>query len=219
MQIAPLRLPAREDRLHDPHYQHFSELVDDVVAAIGSSRASRFVLLGHSMGSYVAYEVARRLGMADMAQPDALIVAGASAPQLVNRKILLHELPDDEFVAEIRRRYDGLPDAIANDPNLLGLLVPMLRGDMRLVETYHYDRGDKLACDMYALGGYDDPGVSYERLSAWQELTTGDFTMRMFAGGHFFLHPPARPLTDKGEIPPTVAAVIDYLSERWGLTQ
>lgn len=168
------------------------------------------------MGSYVAYEVARRL-TATATRPDVLFIAGASAPQLVKRTVLLHQLSDDEFVAEIRRRYDGLPAAIAADPRMLKLVLPMLRGDMRLVETYQYQPSEPVACDLFALGGLDDPGVSFERLSAWQELTAGDFTIRMFPGGHFFLHPAARPTATETGPPPTVVAIVDDLSERWGL--
>ena len=216
LQIAPLRLPAREDRLRDPHYASFELLVDDVAVAIESTNVQQFAMIGHSKGSYVAFEAARLLADNGGTLPNVLVVAGATAPQLVKRTTYLHELPDKEFVAEMRRRYDGLPSAVVADERLLNIVLPALRGDMRLVETYEFAHGPQLACDIMALGGLNDPGVNYDRLAAWQELTNATFTVQMFNGGHFFLHPDARPAVADLQPPPTVTAVLELLAERFG---
>jgi medium-chain acyl-[acyl-carrier-protein] hydrolase len=205
-------LPAREDRLKDEPYPSFAALADDVATAIFDSQIRDYALLGHSMGSYAAFEVARRIAASSAPQPAALVVTGSTAPQLVHRTLFLHELPDEQFLAELAQRYDGIPAAVAADDRLLKLVLPVLRADMRLVETYQYVAAPPLAINLLALGGLDDPGLIYQRLAAWGELTSGEFVMQLFAGGHFFLHP-SREAT--AHCPPAIATIVDFLAKVW----
>jgi surfactin synthase thioesterase subunit len=41
---------------------------------------------------------------------------------------------------------------------------------------------------MTCLGGSSDPEIGAQDLEEWRRHTTGLFAVRMFPGGHFFLH-------------------------------
>ena len=73
-------------------------------------------------------------------------------------------------------------------PELMRLMLPLLRADFELVQTYTYADGVPLNCPVTAFGGAQDTEVSREELAGWREHTTGDFSLRMFEGSHFFLH-------------------------------
>jgi medium-chain acyl-[acyl-carrier-protein] hydrolase len=66
------------------------------------------------------------------------------------------------------------------------LIMPALRADMEMVETYRFIAGDPLDCPVSALGGADDLLVSPPDLDSWRHHTTAAFAMRMFPGDHFF---------------------------------
>jgi surfactin synthase thioesterase subunit len=99
----------------------------------------------------------------------------------------MHTLPDAQFVAEVCRRYGGVPDAVLRDRDLLALLLPCLRADVTAVETYGYSAGEPLACPISAFGGTDDATVSLDELEAWREETTGPFKVELLPGDHFFI--------------------------------
>ena len=99
----------------------------------------------------------------------------------------MHPLPDDAFVAEVCRRYGGIPDPVLHDRDLLALLLPCLRADVTAVETYRYSAGERLACPISAFGGTDDSTVSLDELEAWREETTGPFKVELLPGDHFFI--------------------------------
>jgi medium-chain acyl-[acyl-carrier-protein] hydrolase len=40
-----------------------------------------------------------------------------------------------------------------------------------------------------AYGGDEDPTVSREELEAWRAQTSASFELRLFQGGHMYLHP------------------------------
>lgn len=190
--LVPLRLPGREDRLSDTPYDNLSQLADDAAEAIEQLAPRPSLFVGHSLGGYVALEVAHRLVEAGDCIPQKLIVAATGAPRQGTAKQPIGHLPDQQFVAEVAKRYDGIPQAVRENSELLAMVLPPLRADIQMIEKYDYQPGELLPVDILALGGTDDVGVPPHRLNEWRAITSGRFAMRLFPGGHFFLHPPAR---------------------------
>jgi medium-chain acyl-[acyl-carrier-protein] hydrolase len=151
-----------------------------------------FAFFGHSMGAMICFELARRLRREGGARPRHLFVSGRTAPQLKADRPSPHDLPQDEFESELRR-LKGTPDKVLAHAELMQLVLPPLRADFTLVGTYAYSPEPPLACPISAYGAVEDEEVSRENLEAWREQTTAAFNVRMFPGGHFFLHD-ARPL-------------------------
>jgi medium-chain acyl-[acyl-carrier-protein] hydrolase len=73
------------------------------------------------------------------------------------------------------------------------LLLPILRADFAVLETYTYTNEPPLEFPITAFGGLQDKKVSAEDLVAWSEQTTTSLELQMFPGDHFFLHS-AQPL-------------------------
>jgi medium-chain acyl-[acyl-carrier-protein] hydrolase len=86
------------------------------------------------------------------------------------------------------REFGGAPaEALQND-ELLDLMMPTIRADFELFETYEYHTEPPLECPMTIYGGLEDHGVEAERLAAWSEMTVGTCEIRMFPGGHFYIN-------------------------------
>jgi medium-chain acyl-[acyl-carrier-protein] hydrolase len=62
-----------------------------------------------------------------------------------------------------------------------------LRADLAVCETYEYRDSKPLDCPISVFGGWQDTGVSRADLDAWRLQTTAQFSLRMFAGDHFFI--------------------------------
>jgi surfactin synthase thioesterase subunit len=142
-----------------------------------------FAFFGHSMGALMAFEAARYVER----PPAHLFVSGRSAPQISRASKVLHMLTDPELIEELRE-MGGSPDEVLNDKELMGLLLPSVRQDFKLVETYAYQAAKPLTCPVTAFGGLADAAVPLTNLQAWGEETTGPFDFQLFQGDHFFLN-------------------------------
>jgi medium-chain acyl-[acyl-carrier-protein] hydrolase len=186
--VCAVQLPGRETRLQEPAYTSFAELVDAMGRALRPFLDDLpFALFGHSMGALLAFELARRLRAERAPAPVRLFVSGYRAPEIPSPHPPLAHLPDSDFVTEIRARYDGVPEEVLRQPELMALLLPCLRADMALVESFRWRDQPPLTCPISAYGGRDDTHASETQLALWRRHTRGPFTMRQFAGTHFFI--------------------------------
>jgi len=176
-------LPGRESRLEAP-FRHITDLLPPLCAALEPCLARPYALFGHSMGAVVAFEVARWFSRSG-AGPECLIVSGRRAPALASAR-RLSKLPADEFVKEVGR-LNGIPPEVLGEPELLELLLPTLRADFELAETYRPLPGSRLECPVVGYLSTDDPEVDYDGVLRWSEVTTGEFSVRIFRGDHFYL--------------------------------
>ena len=188
VQLCSIQLPGREDRMADKPYDRWQALVwalADVLAP--HLKDLPFVFFGHSMGALVSFELARELRRRGMKGPECLYVAGHRAPQLPKTDPPVHHLPDAEFVDELRR-LEGTPRQVLEHEEMMQLLLPTLRADFTVCETYVYTNDPPLECPIVAIGGIKDSEVSRQELEAWRDQTGQDFTLWMLYGGHFFIH-------------------------------
>jgi len=184
--VCPVMLPGREIRLSEASIDSAARLIDEVMEATRSCLDVPYAIFGHSMGALLAYEWARAIQASGMDGPRCLFVSGRNAPHLPFAHRELHRLSDAGFVEELRRRYGGMPENFLEDAELRELFLPVLRADLKLVETYEHAGGRLLDCQVKAWAGAEDASVSEAGIEGWAELTRGGFAMRRFAGDHFY---------------------------------
>lgn len=187
IEVCPVELPGRGARLMEPLCAQLPPLIEATAEGLLPALDKPFALFGHSMGALVSFELARHLRRRYKIEPVHLFVSGHGAPQLPDDEPPIHALPEAEFIARVRG-LNGTPDEIWQHPELRDLLIPILRADFSVCETYQFYPDEPLRHPISALAGLDDPYVSREQMEGWREQTTGAFSVRMFPGDHFYLH-------------------------------
>lgn len=181
--ICAVQPPGRENRLREPPAASVDELVSDFIVAVESRLDNPFVFFGHSLGALLAFETTRELRRLGWPLPERLFVSAHPAPQLDRKSV---GPGDDAQILDVMRGFGGTSDEVLDHEELLQLLIPVLRADLAVGEGYQYQPDEPLGCPISAFGGLADPVVSREELSAWREQTRSEFTLRLFAGDHFF---------------------------------
>jgi medium-chain acyl-[acyl-carrier-protein] hydrolase len=187
VEVYPALLPGRGARIFEPPLTRISTIVEHLAAAARPLLDRPFAFFGHSMGALIAFELARLLRAEAGVEPSHLFAAGSRAPRIPDPDPTVYDRPDAEFIEHLRR-LNGTPSDVLEHPELMALMLPLLRADFEAVETYRYEEGRPLGCRVSAYGGLRDLAVAREHLDGWREQTTGDFVLRMFDGDHFFIH-------------------------------
>jgi medium-chain acyl-[acyl-carrier-protein] hydrolase len=185
IQVIPVELPGRGSRLSEPPFISYQPLVEALSGAILPLLDTPFAFFGHSMGAVIAFELARSL-RANGRGPHALLVSGRRGPHVPDTDPLTYDLPHDEFIEELRR-IDGTPSEVLENAELMELMIPLLRADFQLIQTYGYTAGDPLSCPVFAYCGVGDDEETRELMSRWKEQTDSRFKLHMLPGDHFFL--------------------------------
>lgn len=187
IELCPIELPGRGSRLGEAPITDLSTLVQEVAIGLYPYLDRPFAFFGHSMGALLSFELTRLLRQQGYPSPEHLFISGYRAPHLRLDDTLIHNLPESEFIEEVRR-LGGTPEAVLADTELRELVFPALRADFAAMETYTYRPSTSLVCPITVFGGLQDPGVDGADLEAWRQHTTGKFRLQMFSGNHFFLH-------------------------------
>jgi len=189
LEIVGIELPGRGSRIREQPLNQLGPLIELAAQAMVPYLDRPYAFFGHSMGSLMSFEMARylRRHQPHGLQPSHLFVAGRCAPQCETEKLLVHTLSDEELLNEIRRLNGTRPEILAN-PELMTLVLPLLRADFAVWETYVYKHDERLACPISAYGGLRDPDTTRTQIAAWGEQTSASFRITMFPGDHFFIH-------------------------------
>jgi surfactin synthase thioesterase subunit len=185
IEICAIQLPGRENRLKDPVIKSLDAVMAQLVDELIPYMDRPFAFYGHSMGTLIAFELTRELRRRRLTGPVQLLVSGRCAPQVVDPDLQLHQLPDNEFIEGLRK-YNGTPEAVLNDRQLMAFLIPLLRADFTVCETYQYVPEPPLDCPIFAFAGVNE--ISSQYLQGWQHQTTSDFESKLYPGGHFFIN-------------------------------
>jgi medium-chain acyl-[acyl-carrier-protein] hydrolase len=187
VEVVPVELPGRGSRLSEPFTPDLVEMAKAIAHMLLPHLDKPFAFFGHSMGATLSFELARELRRAHGREPSGLFISGRLAPQLPRRHEITFDLPEPEFVEEIRR-LNGTPKEVLEHPELMQIIIPLLRADFEACQTYTYTPEPPLSCPFIVFGGLQDKDISRDELEAWSEHTTGAFSLRMMPGDHFFVN-------------------------------
>jgi medium-chain acyl-[acyl-carrier-protein] hydrolase len=171
----------------EPPFIRLTPLVETLTSILQPYLDRPFAFFGHSLGALLGFELVHALRHHLGQSPVHLFISGRRAPQLPAPHPPIHNLPESEFVEKLRR-LNGTPEAVLRDAALMQVLLPTLRADFALCETYSYMTKEPLDCPISAFGGLQDTEARYDDLTAWRDQTRCSFTLRMLPGDHFFLH-------------------------------
>ncbi|MFI6644590.1 thioesterase II family protein [Streptomyces sp. NPDC050504] len=187
--VVAVQYPGRQERYAEEPFAAMAPLVEAVAGQLAGGLAADpgrpYALFGHSMGALVAFETARLLDRDGPAAPRRLFLSGRGAPS-VRAGVRHAPRGDAELVAEVRG-LGGTDQSLLDDPDVLEMVLPALRADYLALATYRWDGGAPLAAPITALVGESDPMVPVDEVRGWRERTSGDFSLQVFPGGHFYL--------------------------------
>ena len=184
LEICPVQLPGRESRHDETPFRRMDELVEATVEGLRPYLDVPYAFFGHSLGALVAFEAARVVGHDPLLR--RLFVSARRAPHLRDPQAPIAHLPNGPFVATVQQRYGGIPSAVLECSDLMEILIPRLRADFEVLETYSYRPGLPLSCGISVFAG-DADSIDEPDLRQWDAHTRSLIQLRTLAAGHLYL--------------------------------
>lgn len=184
IEICPVQLPGRENRFKEPLLHSMTTLMDELWPHILSRLDMPAAFFGHSLGALISYELVKKSQKECKSIPTTLFISACLPPHCLKASVPIHQLPDQEFLYRMQG-YGGMDKKLLDDPDALKVLLPRLRSDVILFETYQ-QQFFPLDIPLVIFGGRDDPSVPQKNLEEWKMYSTGLFATHMFLGGHFY---------------------------------
>lgn len=195
IEVCPIELPGRATRRTEPPITLFPELLEKMAGMVRPFlKQLPYAFFGHSFGGITAFELTRWLRRNGQPLPVHLFLSACPAMHL--QKPVpppLSPLPDLEFLERISARF-GVPREVLTHADVRNELLPVLRTDALIAESYHYAPEPPLEVPISSFGGWDDPEVHPREVEAWAQQTTAGFRVRMLPGPHLFLSAERRQL-------------------------
>lgn len=187
--VLPVQPPGRESRFRESPYERMGPLVQDlatvVLDAVDQAGDRRYAVYGHSLGALTAFELLREVRRRGAAEPVHLFVSGCVAPQLVyddGPPIAAAPLPD---LVRMLRRLGGTPEWLLSDQSAMEMILPAIRADFGIKESYVYTAEPPLDVPVTVLSSSEDARAPDGLQELWRDQTTAAFRRHCVPGGHF----------------------------------
>lgn len=186
VEVCALQLPGRENRLAEKPYTSVFPLVETLEPAVRPYLDKPFAVFGHSNGALIGFEFIRQLRRVGAPQPLHFFPSACRAPQVPDPDPPIYNLPEAEFIDEMRRA-NGTPEELFQHEELMMIVLPLLRADYTMHDLYAYADEEPLDCPIAAFAGHGDPLATKEQSAAWRAQTRGEFKLHVLPGDHFFI--------------------------------
>ncbi len=185
--LVVLELPGRGTRSAEARLRDIAAMTRDLLAQTEALELSGpYVLVGHSMGAILAYELMRAMLDEGHPMPQKAYLSSIAAPSVARSRFISH-LPSAEFW-EIITKYNGMPQGILDNPGLRSYFEAVLRDDFAAIEKYRpsYGQVEALPVNIQVSHG-DKEELALEHIMAWQQTSLEPIEIKAFSGSHFFI--------------------------------
>jgi surfactin synthase thioesterase subunit len=180
LEICPIQLPGRENRMRDELPQTYQELAGALIEALLPYLDRPFAFFGHCASALSGYEAARGLAARGYPVPARIFVSSQVAPHQGPHGRFL-EMTDDQ----LRKEISQLITAAGADPlpSLVDLSLEVLLADIELNKRYRLDEPVRLPCPITAIGWRQDVEVDPALMAGWADC--GETVFRLLDGEHY----------------------------------
>jgi surfactin synthase thioesterase subunit len=179
VEIVPVQLPGRENRMREPALSTYEELAEALVPALAPYLDRPFGFFGHCGSALAAYQAAVQVEATGSAAPGQLFVSSQVAPQDGPTGRFL-ELDDEELAAELHILIKERGGSLS--PEMVDLALDVLRTDIEVNKRYIVPDPVRLTMPITSIGWSEDHEIRPDTMDGWSKC--GDTDHRVLPGGH-----------------------------------
>lgn len=182
-----VQLPGRQQRRNEPTFTEMAPLVEALYEAFTAELDDNrpYAFFGHCMGAQLAYRLTVHLERDNRVGPVLLGVSGWAPEGFLTPTLEQAHMPEPELRQWIVD-LGSLPAEVLENPDLLAVIIPVLRADLVVCSTYR-DDAEKISCPVVSFSGKPDPLMPHNTMPSWAGRTASYLGNSEFSGGHFYM--------------------------------
>lgn len=189
-----VELPGKGGRMNEAPSTNITDVVSSLSKAIADTWDENTIFFGHSMGSLLAFECAKKLEKCGK-QLKALITSGQCAPRHHAHTHYFDYRNNDETLLKQLKELGGVNEVVLDNPEMRTLILETVRADARLIASYDYQSEHPLSCPIAYIQAEDDLLITSEHANDWFFETKNQYHLQKISGGHFALFEETTELT------------------------
>ena len=184
--VMAFQLPGRENRKDEGHYENMDTLIPEMARVIQPYTDKPFIIMGHSFGGIVGYELIRYLRKQVGITPKHFFITGTIAPQLTREWKKRDSISSTAKVSYSVEKILNTLNYI-EDVAFLRSIIPVMKKDMPLIMNYRYVAGEPFDFPITAFAADKDEVVLISEVASWKAQTHKQFNLEIVEGDHWFL--------------------------------
>lgn len=182
LEVCPVQLPGRENRMREPTYQTFEAFAEDAAEGLLAYFDRPFAFFGHCMGALLGYALLVKLAENKQPLPARYYASSSLVPHEGFFGPYHPRMSDETLIGELRKiiRMFGNEEPMTE---LLQLSVRILRKDVEMCFGYCPTGPRQLPCPISTIAWSNDPDVSAQEMVRWSEY--GQVNRHVLMGDNF----------------------------------
>lgn len=183
--IINYELPGRGRRYEDSEYT-MEKVKKEIIKQIDFTKP--YILFGHSMGAFIAYETCALIEELNLNRPYKVILSAQIPPHCVDDQSYDIEMDNASVVAYLRS-MGGTPQEVLDSKELIDYYGKILKNDLTLLRKYlHNGWSPKVKSSIEIWNGIHDNMIPFSKVMKWKDVTLSECHIKSFEGGHFFIN-------------------------------
>jgi surfactin synthase thioesterase subunit len=190
IRLEPLEPPGRGRRAKEPLLSDIKAMSKDLLEKmLPVIEKESYAIMGHSMGSLLAYLVTCEIQAKNLPNPVHLICSGHGAPSIPNSTLEnnnpKHTLSRTKFWEYIES-LGAVPPELREHEELMEYFEPILRADLQAIHDYSYAAPlTPLSVPLTVIYGAGDSEVPVTAVRPWANESSEQVRFIPIKGGHF----------------------------------
>lgn len=193
--VCPVQLPGREERLNEPFITSFEKLIENLVDSLSPYLFDKpFAFYGHSMGALISLELASYLHKKQSLPTPNHLFLGALLPPHILETPFDFKKDNSYQLKRLLNHFTDDREAVLQDEEYSKVFSSIVEGDTQLFNSYFsypsrfYHSQGKLSVPITTFGGANDEAISIEQLQEWRNCTDRVFDLQVIPNGnHLFI--------------------------------
>lgn len=186
IEMIPIELAGRGRRCKESPYCSWESAVDDIYHQIKEKVGNtRYSIFGHSMGSWLALGVYKKIIEFSIAEPAQVFFSGNVPPHKKSSLYSVCMMSDEEFIQYILEKGDT-PKEIFESTELRNMFLPVLRNDYKLIASFSFNIERCLCNNIHVMYG-DKEKLDIASIHEWKYYANNSFDVCPINGGHMYI--------------------------------